>query len=218
MDVVVAARNLGPAEEVAEQIRSLDRKALALSLDVSDLAAVEEAAKRIEADLGKVSVLVSNAGITRDQLFVRMKPEEWSEVLRVNLDGAYHCMRVFARDMMRARWGRVVTVSSVVGIMGNAGQANYAAAKAGLIGLVRSVARELAPRSVTANVVAPGFIDTAMTRDLPESVKESMLGSIPLGRFGSAEDVAGVVSFLAGDEAAYMTGQVIHVDGGMVMA
>ena len=217
-DVALAARNPAPAEDAAAEIRGLGRKAMALGLDVSDFTAVEEAAIRIAGDLGKVSILVNNAGITRDQLLLRMKPEDWSEVLRVNLDGTFHCTKVFCRDMMKARWGRIINISSVVGVLGNAGQANYAASKAGILGFTRSVARELAGRGVTANAVAPGYIETAMTEALPENAKQALMGSIPVGRLGSPEDVAGVVVFLAGEDAAYITGQVIHVDGGMVMA
>jgi 3-oxoacyl-[acyl-carrier protein] reductase len=147
-----------------------------------------------------------------------MKLEDWDEVLRVNLSGTFHCTKVFAKGMMRARWGRIINITSVVGTMGNAGQANYAASKAGIVGFTRSVARELASRNVTANAVAPGYIETAMTQDLPEPVRESLLGSIPLGRLGAPGDVAKVVAFLSGEESGYITGQVIHVDGGMVMA
>jgi 3-oxoacyl-[acyl-carrier protein] reductase len=215
-DVAVAAR--GPAEETAAEIRSLGRRALALALDVSDRIQVESAAARIESELGKVSILVNNAGITRDQLLVRMKPEDWSEVLRVNLDGTFHTTRVFAREMMRARWGRIINITSVVGEIGNAGQANYAASKAGVIGFTRAVARELGGRQVTVNAVAPGYIETAMTDTLPAAAKESLLGAIPLGRLGTCDDVAYVVACLASDEAGYITGQVIRVDGGMVMA
>ena len=217
-DVALAARRPAQAEEVAAEIRSLGRRAAVLELDVADLSRVEESAERIEGELGKVSILVNNAGITRDQLLVRMKPEDWSDVMRTNLDGTFHCTRVFARDMMRARWGRIINVTSVVGEIGNAGQANYAAAKAGIIGFTRSVARELAGRGVTVNAVAPGYIETAMTGGLPESVKTALLASIPLGRLGAPEDVAQLIAFLAGDEAGYITGQVIRVDGGMVMA
>ena len=215
-DVALAARS-EPAE-TASQVRDLGRRAMSLALDVSDRVAVEAAASRIEAELGKVSILVNNAGITRDQLLVRMKEDDWNDVLRTNLDGTFHTTRVFARDMMRARWGRIINITSVVGEIGNAGQANYAASKAGVIGFTRAVARELAGRQVTVNAVAPGYIETAMTDAIPEAAKTALLGSIPLGRLGSGEDVAYVVACLAADEAGYITGQVIRVDGGMVMA
>jgi 3-oxoacyl-[acyl-carrier protein] reductase len=215
-DLALAARS-EPAQTAAE-IRDLGRRAISLSLDVSDRIQVETAAARIEAELGKVSILVNNAGLTRDQLLVRMKPEDWDEVLRVNLTGTFHTTRVFARDMMRARWGRIINITSVVGEIGNAGQANYAASKAGVIGFTRAVARELAGRQVTANAVAPGYIETAMTEAIPDASKTALLGAIPLGRFGSGEDVAYMVACLAADEAGYITGQVIRVDGGMVMA
>jgi 3-oxoacyl-[acyl-carrier protein] reductase len=215
-DVALAARN--EPTETAGQVRELGRRVLSLALDVSDRAAVERAAARIESELGKVSILVNNAGITRDQLLVRMKSEDWDAVLRTNLDGTFHTTRVFARDMMRARWGRIINITSVVGEIGNAGQANYAASKAGVIGFTRSVARELAGRQVTVNAVAPGYIETAMTDAIPEAAKTSLLAAIPMGRLGSGEDVAYVVACLAADEAGYITGQVIRVDGGMVMA
>jgi 3-oxoacyl-[acyl-carrier protein] reductase len=218
VDVVLAARNPGPAEETVAEIQGMGRRAMALALDVGDPEAVEQARGAIEGELGKISILVNNAGITRDQLLVRMKTEDWNEVLRVNLNGTFHCTKVFAKDMMRARWGRIISITSVVGTMGNAGQANYAASKAGIAGFTRSVARELASRNVTANAIAPGYIETAMTQDLPEAVRESLLGSIPLGRLGAPGDVANVVAFLSGEESGYITGQVIHVDGGMVMA
>ncbi len=217
-DVALAARNPAPAEEAASEIRALGRRAFVLGLDVSDFDAVEKSAADIDAALGKVSILVNNAGITKDQLLLRMKPEDWSEVLRVNLDGTFHCTKVFSRDMIRARWGRIVNISSVIASLGNAGQANYAASKAGILGFTRAVARELAGRNITVNAVAPGYVETAMTEGLPETAKEAMLKAIPLGRLGAPADVAGVVAFLAGDGASYMTGQVIHVDGGMVMA
>jgi 3-oxoacyl-[acyl-carrier protein] reductase len=215
-DVALAARS--EPTETAGEIRDLGRRAVSLALDVSQREAVEAAASRIESELGKVSILVNNAGITRDQLLVRMKPEDWDVVLRTNLDGTFHTTRVFARDMMRARWGRIINITSVVGEIGNAGQANYAASKAGVIGFTRSVARELAGRQVTVNAVAPGYIETAMTDAIPAAAKTSLLSAIPLGRLGSGEDVAYVVACLAADEAGYITGQVIRVDGGMVMA
>jgi len=218
LDVVLAARNPGPAEEAVVEIKNMGRRSMAIALDVGDHAAVEQARGTIEDELGKISVLVNNAGITRDQLLLRMKSEDWNEVLRINLNGTFHCTKVFARDMMRARWGRIINITSVVGTMGNAGQANYAASKAGIVGFTRSVARELASRNVTANAIAPGYIETAMTQDLPDAVRESLLGSIPLGRLGAPGDVAKVVAFLSGEESGYITGQVIHVDGGMVMA
>jgi 3-oxoacyl-[acyl-carrier protein] reductase len=216
--VAVAARNVGPAEEVATRIRKMGREALALPLDVSDLEAVTEAGKRVVEALGPVGILVNNAGVNRDQLVVRMKAEEWSEVLRVNLDGAFHCTKVMARDMIKAREGRIINISSVIGTLGNPGQANYAASKAGLFGFTRSVARELAGRHITVNAVAPGYIRTAMTADLSEATREALLARIPLGRLGEPEDVAGLVVFLAGPAASYITGQVLVVDGGMVMA
>ncbi len=217
-DVALAARNPAPAEDAAAEIRGLGRKAVALAMDVGDLASVEAAAPRIEEAVGKVSILVNNAGITRDQLLLRMKPEDWSAVLRTNLDGVFHCTKVFSRDMIRARWGRVINISSVVGTIGNPGQANYAASKAGMVGFTRAVARELAGRGVTVNAVAPGYIETAMTGSLGEAATEALFRAIPMGRLGKPADVAGVVAFLAGGESAYITGQVIHVDGGMVMA
>jgi 3-oxoacyl-[acyl-carrier protein] reductase len=217
-DVALAARHAAPAEEVAAEIRALGRRAFAFGLDVGDFDAVEKSAGAVEEALGKISILVNNAGIARDQLLLRMKPEDWRDVMRVNLDGTFYCTKVFTRDMIRARWGRVINVSSVVANSGNAGQSNYAASKAGILGFTRSVARELAGRGVTANVVAPGYIETAMTEGLPDAAREFILRNIPLGRFGAPEDVAGVIAFLAGDGASYITGQVIHVDGGMVMA
>ena len=217
-DVALAARNAAPAEDVAAEIRALGRRAFAFGLDVSDFEAVERSAFDVEAALGKVSVLVNNAGIARDQLLLRLKPEDWREVMRVNLDGTFHCTKVFSRDMARARWGRIINISSVVATSGNPGQSNYAASKAGIIGFTRSVARELAGRTVTANIVAPGYIDTAMTEGLPDAARDFIMRNIPLGRLGTPEDVAGIVAFLACDGASYITGQVIHVDGGMVMA
>ena len=185
--------------------------------DVADAAAVESTIERVRSDFDRIDALVNNAGITRDALLVRMKPEQWREVLAVNLDGAYHCVRAVAPLMMRARSGRIVNITSVVGQTGNPGQVNYAASKAGLIGLTLATALELASRGVTVNAVAPGFIETDMTKDLPASAAEQMRSKIPLGRLGTVEDVASVVAFLLSSEASYITGQVINVDGGMVM-
>lgn len=196
--------------------------ACGLAADGFDLALVyagnaDAAADAVLADFGSVWALVNNAGITRDTLLARMKDEDFARVLEVNLTGAFNMMRALTRPLMRQRGGRIVSMSSVVGLMGNAGQANYAASKAGLIGLTKSVARELAPRGVTVNAVAPGFVRTDMTAALPEQVVERYEGQIPLGRLADPEEVAGVVRFLVSDAAAYVTGEVICVDGGMAM-
>ena len=217
-DVALAARNPAPAEKAVERIQAMGRRAMALSMDVADAASVADGARKIAETLGKVSILVNNAGITRDQLLLRMKQEDWDQVLRVNLDGTFHCTKTFSKDMIRMRWGRIINISSVIALLGNPGQANYAASKAGILGFTRAVARELAGRNVTVNAVAPGYIETAMTENLPEEAKTALLQSIPLARLGKPEDVAGVVGFLAGEQAGYMTGQVICVDGGMVMS
>jgi 3-oxoacyl-[acyl-carrier protein] reductase len=167
--------------------------------------------------MGSVAILVNNAGVTRDNLFLRLKEEDWDAVLGINLKGAFHCIQAFSRGMLKARWGRIVNLTSVVGMMGNKGQANYAASKAGLCGLTWSVAKELAERGITVNAIAPGFITTEMTGVLPEAVQQDLHRRIPMGRLGQPEDVAGAVSFLASDLAAYITGQVLRVDGGMLM-
>ncbi len=215
--VVVSGRNAERAEAVCAEINSAGGSAIAVVGDVSRMADAQQLIERAIAQFGQIDVLVNNAGITRDNLLMRMKEEEWDEVLSVNLKGAFNCIKSVTRRMMKQRSGRIINITSVVGQMGNAGQANYAASKAGIIGLTKSVARELASRNITCNAVAPGFIETDMTGVLDEKVRESLQAQIPLGRLGSVSDVARAAAFLAGDEAAYITGQVINVDGGMVM-
>ncbi|HEX2043877.1 MAG TPA: 3-oxoacyl-[acyl-carrier-protein] reductase [Acidimicrobiales bacterium] len=205
------------AEETCKAVEAAGGQALAVRADVVDRAAVDAAFGRVEEAFGRVEVLVANAGITRDGLFVRMSEDQWADVLRTNLDGAFHAIRRAAPGMLRARFGRIVTVGSVGGLAGAAGQANYAAAKAGLIGLTRALARELGSRGVTANVVAPGPITTAMTDALSEERRREMTDAVPLGRFGSPEEVAAVVAFLCSDAAGYVSGAVVPVDGGMGM-
>jgi 3-oxoacyl-[acyl-carrier protein] reductase len=188
-----------------------------IEFNVADFSQVQRGLDEIVKDSGRLDLLVNNAGITRDNLILRMKEDDWDAVLTVNLKGAYNCIRAASKTMVKQRFGRIINISSVVGVMGNAGQANYVASKAGLIGLTKSVARELASRNITVNAVAPGFIQTEMTESLPEKVKAEMLAQIPLGRFGAPAEVAQAVAFLASEAAAYLTGQVIHVNGGMLM-
>lgn len=206
------------ARETAAEIEALGVAAHPFACDVGDYAAVAALGEAVRGTFDRVDILVNNAGITRDGLVMRMKPQDWETVLRVNLTGAFNFCRVFGPGMLRARCGRIVNIASVVGQMGNAGQANYAASKAGLIGLTKSLAREFAPRGVRVNAVAPGFIRTAMTDRLGEDVQASMRSMIPLGRFGEPADVADIVWFLVSDLSRYVTGQVINCDGGMVMA
>ena len=205
------------AEALCEELAALGARASAFRADVSDRTQVEALFKAVEAGMGPVEILVNNAGITRDNLLMRMKPEEWDAVLAANLSSAFYCTKEAIRGMAKARWGRIVSIASVVGLVGNTGQANYSASKAGLIGFSKSVAREYAARGVTVNVVAPGFIGTDMTGALKEQVKEAILGQIPLGRMGAPEDVARAVAFFASEESSYVTGQVLAVDGGMTM-
>jgi len=216
--LALVARRQEALEAVAERLPAVDGVTVKVyPCDVADPDAVNAMVDRVREDFDGVGALVNNAGVTRDSLLVRMTPQQWREVMAINLDGAYHCVRAVAPLMMRARVGRIVNITSVVGQMGNAGQVNYSASKAGLIGLTLSTARELAGRGVTVNAVAPGFIETAMTAEMPESAVQQMTAQIPLKRLGAVEDVAGVVSFLLSDDGSYVTGQVLNCDGGMVM-
>jgi len=216
--VVIVGRDQVRAARVAEDIGNHGGRAVAITADVSRLEDAQHLVKQTLETWGKVDILVNNAGITRDNLLLRMTEAEWDEVLAVNLKGAFNCTKSVVRPMMKQRQGRIINITSVVGQMGNAGQANYAASKAGLIGFTRSVARELASRHITCNAIAPGYIETDMTATLEAGVREALQKQIPLNRLGCVDDVAGVAVFLASDAAAYITGQVINVDGGMVMA
>jgi 3-oxoacyl-[acyl-carrier protein] reductase len=209
--------NDAAAEEAAEEVRTEGARCEIFQGDVAspdDVAALFEG---VGEALGRVEILVNNAGLTRDNLMMRMKESEFDEVLSTNLKGTYLCTRAALRPMIRARWGRIVNISSVVGLVGNAGQANYAASKAGIIGFTKSVAREVAQRGITANVVAPGYVETELTQSLTDDIKDQIKSQVPAGRFAEAEEVAGVVAFLAGEEAGYVTGQTLAVDGGMTM-
>jgi len=215
--VFVGARDEGRLEEVVKEVNDAGGTAVALALDVADRASVDAALQKVLASHGRVDHLVNNAGITRDNLLLRMKREEWDQVIATNLTGTYLCTQAVLKPMVKQRSGRIVNVTSVVGLTGNAGQANYAASKAGIIGFTKAVAREVASRSITVNAVAPGFIATDMTEAIAEKAKEALTASIPLGRVGSPEDIASAVLFLVSDAAAYITGQVLGVDGGFHM-
>ena len=214
-DVAVLDMDEAGAGETAGIIEQTGRKSLALAVDVSRLSEVEEAINKILDLLGSIDIVVNNAGITRDNLLVRMKEDEWDSVIAVNLKGSFNLSKAVARSMMKQRSGCIVNIASIIGMMGNAGQANYAASKGGLIALTKSLAKEMAPRGIRVNAVAPGFIATEMTDKIPEKLREEMVRSIPLGRMGEPDDVAAVVSFLTSPAAGYITGQVIVVDGGM---
>ena len=211
------AGNVKAAEEAKAAIEAAGGEAILVKADVSDPAAVQEMISTVTEAFGQIDILVNNAGITRDGLLMRMKDEAWDAVISTNLKGVYNCTKAVTKLMMKKRYGRIVNMTSVVGITGNAGQTNYSAAKAGVIGFSKSAAKELSSRGITVNMVAPGFIDTDMTAVLPEKVKEEMAAGIPLGRIGKAQDVANAVLFLVSDQASYITGQVVNVDGGMVM-
>lgn len=205
------------ASEVVKEIQDLGSQAIAVQANISDSESVQQLMNATIEQFGAIDILVNNAGITRDNLLMRMKEDEWDDVINTNLKGVFLCTKAVTRQMMKQRAGRIINISSIVGVMGNAGQANYVAAKAGVIGLTKTTARELASRNILVNAIAPGFITTEMTDTLPEEVKSSMLSQIPLAKLGNPEDVAKAVVFLASDDASYMTGQTLHIDGGMYM-
>ncbi len=216
-DLAIGDMQRDKLASVSSEIQNAGRRALALPLNVSDAADVKAGVERTLEEFGKIDILVNNAGITRDNLAMRMKQEDWDLVLQVNLSGAFHCIKAVLPGMVKQRYGRIVNLASVVAQAGNAGQANYIASKAGLIGLTKAIAAEVASRNITVNAVAPGFIDTAMTTGLSEEVRKKLLSIVPLGRMGSGRDIASAVRFLASDEASYITGHVLNVNGGMFM-
>lgn len=217
VNVAIVDVNLDIARETASELEKLGVKSLALKADVSNSSDVSNIFESTLKELGKVDILVNNAGITRDGLLLRMKDEDWDSVININLKGTFLCSREAVKIMSKQRYGRIINIASVVAFMGNPGQANYSASKAGIIGLTKTTAKEYASRGITVNAVAPGFIQTAMTEALPENIRQEMLKNIPMNRFGTVEDVANAVLFLASPDSGYITGQVIHVNGGMYM-
>lgn len=215
--IALAARNLEKLTEASQQITQAGGKAAAFQLDVANEEQIKSVFKDVIGRFGKIDILVNNAGVTKDQLVMRMKRTDWDSVLNTNLTSAYLCIQQAIPSMLKQKWGRIINISSVFGQMGQAGQANYAASKAGLIGLTMAIAREVASRNITCNAVAPGFIETAMTSGLGEEFRQSAMKAIPLGRVGTGEEVANAVAFLASDEASYITGHVLNVNGGMLM-
>lgn len=216
-DVAIADLDPSRAQDAVAAVKQLGRRAIAVKVNVADGGEAKAMVEQVVKELGKVDILVNNAGITRDGLLLRMREEDWNLVLQVNLTGTFNCTKAVLQPMTKQRYGRIVNIASIVGVMGNAGQANYAASKGAVIGFTKTVAREYASRSVTVNAVAPGFIDTAMTQGLSQEVKDALYKQIPLGRLGQPSDVAEAVRFLSSDEASYITGQVLHVNGGMLM-
>lgn len=216
--VIGTATSESGAEKITSSFESLSVKGKGIALNVNDAAQIDEVLKAISTEFGQVSILVNNAGITKDTLMMRMTDEDWDAVISTNLSSVYRMSKAVLRPMMKARSGRIISISSVVGHMGNAGQANYAAAKAGMAGFTKSLATEVGARGITVNCVAPGFIETDMTAELPEDIKQQMLARVPLGRLGHVDEIAGTVAFLASPAAAYISGETIHVNGGMYMA
>ncbi|MBI2328925.1 MAG: 3-oxoacyl-[acyl-carrier-protein] reductase [Chloroflexi bacterium] len=216
--VITGSSDAATVDSVAEEVRAMNRQSLAILVDVSLSSDVDRMVAETVATYGRLDILVNNAGITRDQLVLRMSDEDWDKVLNVNLKSVFLCTRAVLRHMLKQRWGRIISITSIVALTGNAGQANYASAKAGIIGFTRTIAREVASRGITANAIAPGFIETRMTQRLSEKQRQELTGRIPLGYFGTPRDVAEAVVFLASEEARYITGQVLNVDGGLAAA